>query len=74
VAVQLHLVVKFEMTLLDGPLDPHPEDPAVVDGVRIPIMEAAVTFLLYSIGRSMECPSGNLIRPSFTRNSNSLQL
>jgi hypothetical protein len=50
VAVQFHLVVKLEMTLLDSPLDPHPEDTAVVDGVRIPVMEAAVTFLLYSIG------------------------
>jgi hypothetical protein len=37
------------MTLLDSLLDPHPEDPAVVDGVRIPVMEAAVTFLFYSI-------------------------
>jgi hypothetical protein len=49
VAVQFHLVVKLEMTLLDGLLDPHPEDPAVVDGVRIPVMKAAVTFLCYSI-------------------------
>jgi hypothetical protein len=49
VAVQFHLVVKLEMTLLDSLLDPHSEDPAVVDGVRIPIMEAAVTFLFYSI-------------------------
>jgi hypothetical protein len=38
------------MTFLDSPLDPHPKDPAVVDGVRITVMEAAVTFLLYSIG------------------------
>jgi hypothetical protein len=36
------------MSLLDSSLDPHPEDPAVIDG--IPVMEAAVTFLLYSIG------------------------
>jgi hypothetical protein len=50
VAVQFHLVVELEMTLLDSPLDPHPEDPAVIDGVRIPVMEAAITFLLYSIG------------------------
>jgi hypothetical protein len=49
VAVQFHLVAKLEMTLLDSLLDPHPEDPVVVDGVRIPIMEAAVTFLSYSI-------------------------
>jgi hypothetical protein len=37
------------MTLLDSLLDPHPEYPAVVDGVKIPVMEAAVTFLFYSI-------------------------
>jgi hypothetical protein len=37
------------MTLLDSLLDPHSEDPAVVDGVRIPVMEAAVTPLFYSI-------------------------
>jgi hypothetical protein len=49
-AVQFHLVIKLEMSLLDGFLDPHPEDPAVIDGVRIPVMETAVTFLLYSIG------------------------
>jgi hypothetical protein len=33
VAIQLHLVVKFEVPLLDGFLDLYPEDPAVVDGV-----------------------------------------
>jgi hypothetical protein len=49
VAIQFHLVVKLEMTLLDSLLDPHSEDPAVVDGVRIPVVEVAVTFLLYSI-------------------------
>jgi hypothetical protein len=49
VAVQFHLVVELEMTLLDSLLDPHPEDPAVVDGVRIPVMEATVMFLSYSI-------------------------
>jgi hypothetical protein len=49
-AVQFHFVVKFEVPFLDSFLDPHPEDPAVVDGVRIPVMEATVTFLLYSIG------------------------
>jgi hypothetical protein len=48
-AIQFHLVVKFEVPLLDSLLDPHLEDPAVVDGVRIPIMEATVTFLFYSI-------------------------
>jgi hypothetical protein len=50
VAIQLHLVIKFEVPFLDGFLDPHPEDPAVVDGVRVPVVEATVTFLFYSIG------------------------
>jgi hypothetical protein len=31
-------------------LDSHPEDPAVIDGVRVSIMEAAVTFLSNPIG------------------------
>jgi hypothetical protein len=44
------------MTLLDSLLDPHPEDPAVVDGVIIPVMEAAVTFLFYSIGPKHRMP------------------
>jgi hypothetical protein len=44
------------MTLLDSLLDPHPEDPAVVDGVRIPVMKAAVTFLFYSIGPKHRMP------------------
>jgi hypothetical protein len=42
VAIQLHLVVEFEVPLLDGLLDPHFEDPAVVDRVRIPIVEATI--------------------------------
>jgi hypothetical protein len=37
-------------------LDPHPEDPAVIDGVRIPIMEATVMFFFYSIGRKHRMP------------------
>jgi hypothetical protein len=32
-AIQLHFVVELEVTLLDGLLDPHPEDPAIIDGV-----------------------------------------
>jgi hypothetical protein len=31
-------------------LDPHAEDPAIIDGVRVSVMEATVTFLFYSIG------------------------
>jgi hypothetical protein len=48
-AIQLHLIVKLQVPLLDSPLDPHPEDPAVTDGVRVSIMEATVTFLFHSI-------------------------
>jgi hypothetical protein len=55
-AIQLHLVVKLEMSLLGSFLDPHPEDPSVVDGVRIPVMEATVTFLFYSIGPKHRMP------------------
>jgi hypothetical protein len=33
------------VSLLDSLLDPHPEDPAVIDGLRVSVMEAAVTFL-----------------------------
>jgi hypothetical protein len=44
-AIQLHLIVKLQVSFLDSFLDPHPEDPAVVDGVRVSIMEAAVMFL-----------------------------
>jgi hypothetical protein len=31
-------------------LDPHPEDPAIIDGVRVSIMKTAVTFLFNPIG------------------------
>jgi hypothetical protein len=48
-AIQLHLIVKFQVSLLDSLLDPHPENPAVIDGVRVSIMEAAVTFLFNPI-------------------------
>jgi hypothetical protein len=49
-AIQLHLVIKSEAPFLDGFLDPHPEDPAFVDGVRVPVVKAAVTLLLHPIG------------------------
>jgi hypothetical protein len=42
VAIQLHLVIKFEVPLLDGSLDPHSEDPAVVDGVRVPVVDGSL--------------------------------
>jgi hypothetical protein len=37
------------MTFLDSLLDPHPENPAIVDGVRIPVMKPAISFLFNSI-------------------------
>jgi hypothetical protein len=49
-AIQLHLIVKSEVSLLDSLLDPHPEGPAVIDRVRIPVMEATVTFFFNPIG------------------------
>jgi hypothetical protein len=45
VAIQLHLIIKFQVTLLDSLLDPHPEDPAVINGVRVSIVKTTVTFL-----------------------------
>jgi hypothetical protein len=44
------------MPLLDSLLDPHPEDPAIVDGVRVSIMNATVTFLSNSIGPKHRMP------------------
>jgi hypothetical protein len=41
VAIQLHFIVEFQATLLD----PHPENPAIIDGVRVPIMKSTVSFL-----------------------------
>jgi hypothetical protein len=59
-AIQLHLVVEFEVPLLDSLLDPHPEDPAVVDGVRTPFMEATIAFLFNPIGPKHGMPFGQL--------------
>jgi hypothetical protein len=50
VAIQLHLVVKFEVPLLDGLLDPHSKDPTVVDRVRVPVVEATIASLFNPIG------------------------
>jgi hypothetical protein len=55
-AIQFHLIVKFQVSLLDSLLDPHPEDPAVIDGVGVSIMEAAVTFLFNPIGPKHRMP------------------
>jgi hypothetical protein len=37
-------------------LDPHPEDPAVIYGVRISVMEATVTLLFNPIGSKHRMP------------------
>jgi hypothetical protein len=37
-------------------LDPHSEDPAIVDGVRVSIMKATITFLFNSIGPKHRMP------------------
>jgi hypothetical protein len=55
-AIQFHLIVKFQVSLLDSLLDPHPEDPAVIDGVRVSIMEDAVTLLFNPIGPKHRMP------------------
>jgi hypothetical protein len=55
-AIQFHLIIKFQVSFLDSLLDPHPEDPAVIDGVRVSIMEAAVTFLFNPIGPKHRMP------------------
>jgi hypothetical protein len=55
-AIQFHLVVKLQMSLLDSLLDPHPKDPAVIDGVRIPVMEATIMFFFNPIGPKHRVP------------------
>jgi hypothetical protein len=37
------------MTFLDGLLNSHPENPALIDGVRIPVVKSTVSFLFNSI-------------------------
>jgi hypothetical protein len=37
------------MTFLDSLLNPHPENPAIIDGVRIPVVKPAISFLFNSI-------------------------
>jgi hypothetical protein len=56
VAIQFHLIIKIQMPLLDSLLDPHPEDPAIIDGVRVSIMKTTVTFLFNSIGPKHRMP------------------
>jgi hypothetical protein len=44
------------VTLLDSLLDPHPENPAIINGVRVPVMKSTVTFLFNSIGPKHRMP------------------
>jgi hypothetical protein len=37
------------MTFLDGLLNSHPENPTLIDGVRIPVVKSTVSFLFNSI-------------------------
>jgi hypothetical protein len=37
------------VTLLDSLLDPHLENPAIIYGVRVPVMKSTVSFLFNSI-------------------------
>jgi hypothetical protein len=37
------------MTFLDSLLNPHPENPALIDRVRIPVVKPAVSFFVDSI-------------------------
>jgi hypothetical protein len=44
------------MPLLDSPLDPHLEDPAIIDGVRVSVMKATIMFLFSPIGPKHRMP------------------
>jgi hypothetical protein len=44
------------VTLLDSLLDPHPENPAIIDGVKVPVMKSAVSFLFNSIWSKHRMP------------------
>jgi hypothetical protein len=44
------------VTLLDSLLDPKDENPAIIDGVRAPVMKSTVTFLFNSIGPKHRMP------------------
>ena len=54
--IQLHLIIKFQVTLLDILLDSHPENPAIINGVRVSVMKTTVTFLFNSIGPKHRMP------------------
>jgi hypothetical protein len=44
------------VTLLDSLLDPHPENLAIIDGVRVPVMKSTVSFLFNSIRSKHRMP------------------
>jgi hypothetical protein len=44
------------MPFLDSLLDPHPEDPAIINGVRVSIMKTTVMFPFNSIGPKHRMP------------------
>jgi hypothetical protein len=48
------------VTLLDSLLDPHLENPAIIDGVRVPVMKSTVSFLFNSIRPKHGMPSRQL--------------
>jgi hypothetical protein len=64
-AIQFHFIIKFQVPLLDSLLDPHPEDPAVIDGVRVSIMKATVTFLFNPIEPKHGMPFKQLVSAFF---------
>jgi hypothetical protein len=44
------------VTFLDSLLDPHPENPAIVDGVRVYVVKSTISFLFNSIGSKHRMP------------------
>jgi hypothetical protein len=44
------------MPFLDSLLYPHPENPAIINGVRVSVMKTTVTFLFNSIGPKHRMP------------------
>jgi hypothetical protein len=44
------------VTFLDSLLDPHPENPAIINGVRVPVVKSTVSFLFNSIGPKHRMP------------------
>jgi hypothetical protein len=44
------------VTFPDSLLDPHIENPAIVDGVRVPVVKSTISFLFNSIGLKHRMP------------------